>query len=173
LTRRFHIGTSGWVYLHWRDVFYPRDLPQPSWFAHYAERFSTVEINSTFYRLAAEKTWKAWRDQAPAGFCYAVKGSRYVTHMRRLKDCDDAVRTFVERAHFLGEHLGPVLWQLPPNLRYDPRGSSPSWPSFPHHHDTSSKCGTGVGFGWRPSELFVGTTSPSVPTTWSTAGLPS
>jgi uncharacterized protein YecE (DUF72 family) len=117
--RRYWVGTSGWVYKHWQRVFYPRDLKQRDWFAHYAERFATVEINNTFYRLPKESAWEAWRDQAPPGFRYAVKGSRYVTHMKRLRDCEEPVQNVTGRTRILGAHLGPVLWQLPPNMPFD------------------------------------------------------
>lgn len=119
MAHRFFIGTSGWVYRHWRGVFYPRDLPQRDWFPHFARYFSTVEINNTFYRLPKESTWEHWRDEAPSGFRYAVKGSRYVTHIKRLRDCEEPVQTFIERALLLKSHLGPVLWQLPPQMRYE------------------------------------------------------
>jgi len=119
MSRRFWIGTSGWVYPHWRRVFYPKELRQRDWFAYYAQRFSTVEINNTFYRLPAERAWEHWREQAPPRFRYAVKGSRYVTHLKRLRDCAGPVETLVGRARLLTPHLGPVLWQLPPQMPYD------------------------------------------------------
>ncbi len=117
-SRRYLVGTSGWVYRHWQRVFYPADLRQPRWFGYYADRFCTVEINNTFYRLPSEKAWEAWRDAAPPGFVYAVKGSRFVTHVKRLKDTD-AVENFTERARSLAGALGPILWQLPPNMKRD------------------------------------------------------
>src|SRR5581483_8534148 len=78
------VGTSGFVYPHWKGAFYPEDLPQKRWFAHYATRFSTVEVNNTFYRLPSEDVVRAWRDQAPEGFVYAFKASRYLTHRKKL-----------------------------------------------------------------------------------------
>ncbi len=117
--RRYWIGTSGWAYPHWRGVFYPPDLRQREWFAFYARRFATVELNNTFYRLPRDQTWEHWRRQAPAGFRYAVKGNRFVTHMKRLRDCAEPVETFLKRADLLGEHLGAVLWQLPPQMKCD------------------------------------------------------
>jgi uncharacterized protein YecE (DUF72 family) len=117
--RLYWIGTSGWVYPHWSGLFYPRDLKQRDWFAFYARHFATVEINSTFYRLPKTHAWEQWRLQAPQAFRYAVKGSRFITHMKRLHDCEEPVRTFLERARLLGEHLGPVLWQLPPQMKCD------------------------------------------------------
>ena len=120
MPRRYWVGTSGWVYDHWRRLFYPPELKHREWFAYYARQFATVEINNTFYRLPKERAWEHWREQAPKGFRYAVKGSRYVTHIKRLRDCDEPVETFVHRARLLGEHLGPLLWQLPPQLKFDP-----------------------------------------------------
>jgi uncharacterized protein YecE (DUF72 family) len=111
------IGTSGWVYNHWRRIFYPPDLPPGGWFAFYARHFDTVEINNSFYRLPSEATFDSWREQAPPGFLYAVKASRYLTHMKKLIDPAGPLRLFFERAHRLDETLGPVLFQLPPRWR--------------------------------------------------------
>ena len=85
-TMAIHVGTSGWVYNHWRGVFYPPQLHQCAWLHYYASAFSTVEINNSFYRLPAVATFDAWRAQAPAGFLYAVKASRYLTHLKKLAD---------------------------------------------------------------------------------------
>ena len=102
------------MYPHWRGVFYPQHLPQSRWFSHYAAHFDTVEINSTFYRLPSERAFDRWREQAPPGFRYAVKANRYLTHIRRLKDCAEPLARFLERARRLGDRLGPILYQLPP-----------------------------------------------------------
>jgi len=109
------IGTSGWVYNHWRGIYYPQELPQRAWFAYYARDFDTVEINNSFYRLPSEAAFDAWRKQAPPGFLYSVKASRFITHMKKLKDPEAPLRAFLERASRLGKTLGPVLYQLPPN----------------------------------------------------------
>lgn len=114
------IGTSGWVYPHWKGRFYPKDLPSKEWFAYYAARFPTVEINNSFYRLPSEQTFRNWRAQAPPGFIYAVKASRYITHLKRLKDPKEPVALFWSRAKLLGDRLGPVLFQLPPRFPADP-----------------------------------------------------
>lgn len=114
------VGTSGWVYSHWKGNFYPDDLPQDRWFEHYAERFDTVEINNTFYHLPPDKDFDSWSEQAPPNFLYAVKGSRYITHMKKLKNPEDAVGKFVSGARRLKKHLGPILWQLPPNWHANP-----------------------------------------------------
>jgi uncharacterized protein YecE (DUF72 family) len=108
------IGTSGWVYSHWRDIFYPQDLPQSEWFGHYARSFDTVEINNSFYQLPSADTFDSWRDQAPPGFIYAVKASRFLTHLKKLKDPEDPLQRFFDRASRLDPVLGPVLYQLPP-----------------------------------------------------------
>ena len=110
------IGCSGWQYQHWRDNFYPAELPQSRWFSHYALTFDTVEINNSFYRLPAAETFAKWRDQAPPHFSYAVKASRFLTHMRKLKDPEDPLARFFENARHLKRHLGPVLYQLPPRF---------------------------------------------------------
>ena len=109
------IGTSGYQYDHWKGVFYPKELPKKSWFGHYASHFDTVEINNTFYRLPEAKAFDTWRRQAPKGFCYALKLSRYGTHLKRLKDPKRWIRNFTDRAKKLRETLGPILVQLPPH----------------------------------------------------------
>ncbi|MBE9506930.1 MAG: DUF72 domain-containing protein [Chloroflexi bacterium] len=111
------IGTSGWVYDHWRGVFYPMELRQADWLGYYAREFGTVEINNTFYRLPSEATFDRWREQAPPGFIYAVKASRFLTHFKKLKDPEEPLQRFFGRAGRLGEALGPVLYQLPPRWR--------------------------------------------------------
>lgn len=120
LTHRPLVGTSGWVYPHWRGTFYPPDLPQRSWLHHYAAAFDTVEINTSFYRLPTESAFDRWRDEAPEGFVYAVKANRYITHLKRLKDAAEPVSRFLARARRLGDKLGPILWQLPPRWRANP-----------------------------------------------------
>jgi uncharacterized protein YecE (DUF72 family) len=109
------IGCSGWLYKHWRGVFYPSDLPQRAWFDYYAARFNTVEINNTFYRLPQEAVFAAWRDRAPREFTFAVKASRFLTHMKKLRDPEAPVELFFSRARALGRTFGPVLYQLPPH----------------------------------------------------------
>lgn len=116
---RLHIGTSGWSYPHWRGVFYPEDMRQSKWLEFYQGRFSAVEVNYSFYRLPRESTLRKWRDASPAGFRFALKGSRLITHLKRLRDVQDNLELFCDRARILGEHLGPVLWQLPPDMEKD------------------------------------------------------
>ncbi|MGO8961255.1 MAG: DUF72 domain-containing protein [Streptosporangiaceae bacterium] len=113
-------GTSGWQYKDWRGSFYPAGLPTAKWLEHYAAVFPAVENNGTFYRLAAPQTFANWRARTPAGFVMAVKASRYLTHVRRLREPEQPVARLVEGMVQLGDRLGPVLVQLPPNMRADP-----------------------------------------------------
>ncbi|GAB7042094.1 MULTISPECIES: DUF72 domain-containing protein [Catenuloplanes] len=113
------VGTSGWQYKDWRGRFYPMRLPQRLWLEHYAERFGAVEANGAFYRLPERATFADWRARTPRDFRVAVKMSRYLTHVKRLREPAEPVARFMERAEALGEKLGPVLLQLPPTLRAD------------------------------------------------------
>ena len=96
------IGCSGWQYKHWRGSFYPTTLPQRAWLDYYAQHFDTVEINNTFYRLPEPSSFQEWRRRAPGGFEYAVKASRFLTHMKKLKDPDEPLARFFARARNLG-----------------------------------------------------------------------
>src|SRR5262245_42466455 len=109
------IGCSGWHYKHWVGPFYPADLPASKMLAWYAERFDTVEINNSFYRLPPETAPESWKRTVPAGFRFAMKGSRFITHMKKLKDPEPAIEKFFSRAELLGRKLGPIVFQLPPN----------------------------------------------------------
>src|SRR5438105_15042649 len=108
------IGCSGWQYKQWRGDFYPADLSTDRWLEFYASRFDTVEINNSFYRLPEAEIFAAWRRRAPRGFLYAVKASRFLTHMKKLKDPAEPLERFFSRARHLGATFGPVLYQLPP-----------------------------------------------------------
>jgi uncharacterized protein YecE (DUF72 family) len=114
------VGTSGYQYRHWKGDFYPRELPVRSWFDHYTRCFDTVEINNTFYNLPEAEHFDAWREAAPPGFRFTLKYSRYGTHLKHLKDPEEPLARFVERAERLGERLGPILVQLPPHWGADP-----------------------------------------------------
>lgn len=116
----FRIGTSGWVYRHWKGIYYPEDIPQRDWFGHYSRDFDTVEINNTFYRLPKAETFEHWREVAPKKFLYTFKASRYITHVKRLLDPEDSLKKFLERALLAKECLGPILFQLPPRWEADP-----------------------------------------------------
>src|SRR5690606_11301428 len=111
------IGCSGWIYKHWRGLFYPETLPVKRWFDYYAGEFDTVEINNSFYRLPKAETFDAWRKQAPAGFCYAVKANRFITQAKKLKDCEEPLARMMAPFRHLGDALGPILYQLPPRFR--------------------------------------------------------
>ena len=114
MTGRIRIGCSGWIYRHWRELFYPQGTPQRLWYGFYADTFETVELNTSFYHLPKPETFAKWRDQAPSGFRYAVKAPRFITHMKKLKECAEPVEEFLSRARNLGETIGPILYQLPP-----------------------------------------------------------
>ena len=112
---QFRVGTSGYQYDHWKKSFYPEELAKKHWFAHYAQYFDTVEINNTFYRLPSAKAFDRWRKQAPPGFCYVLKFSRYGSHVKRLKEPGASTQRFLQVARRLRKLLGPILVQLPPN----------------------------------------------------------
>jgi uncharacterized protein YecE (DUF72 family) len=113
----YFVGCSGWHYEHWRELYYPRELPRPKWLPFYARQFTTVELNSSFYRLPSEKAFTNWRESTPDNFVFAVKMSRYITHIKRLRNLGSAVENFLCRAGLLGEKLGPLLYQLPPSMK--------------------------------------------------------
>jgi uncharacterized protein YecE (DUF72 family) len=110
------IGTSGWVYKEWAGNFYPKGWPKKNEFAYYVQHFPTVEINATFYRLPTLKMVRGWRERSPEDFIFAVKGSRYLTHIRRLRDTSAGLRKYFSRIKPLAERTGPILWQLPPSF---------------------------------------------------------
>jgi uncharacterized protein YecE (DUF72 family) len=119
--RPVRVGCSGWNYAHWRELVYPKGLPARRWLAYYAELFDTVEVNNTFYRLPRRESVAAWVAETPPGFLFAVKASRYLTHMKRLTDFGRGVERFYERVDPLvrSPKMGPVLWQLPENFHRD------------------------------------------------------
>lgn len=111
------VGCSGWMYKHWRGLFYPEKLPVKHWFAFYAATFDTVEINNSFYRLPPPATFAGWRGQAPPGFRYAVKANRYLTQAKKLKDCEEPIARMMASVSELRPALGPLLFQLPPRFQ--------------------------------------------------------
>jgi uncharacterized protein YecE (DUF72 family) len=119
--RAVHVGCSGWNYPHWRERVYRPELPTKLWLAYYATLFDTVEVNTTFYRLPKRTTAASWVEQTPTAFIFAVKASRFLTHLKRLKDMGQGVARFYERIEPLGESgkLGPILWQLPERFHRD------------------------------------------------------
>jgi uncharacterized protein YecE (DUF72 family) len=116
---KYFLGTSGWHYDHWRGQFYPPELPKKDWLAFYAQHFNSVEINYSFYHLPLESTFTNWHETVPRRFCFAVKASRYITHIKRLKDSQDSLQKFTDRAKCLKENLGPILYQFPEGFHRD------------------------------------------------------
>lgn len=116
---KFHVGTSGWHYEGWSGPFYPEGLPKRAFLSFYAKHFHTVEINNSFYRIPGEDTLKTWAETVPDGFVFAVKASRYITHMKKLKDAKESVSFLLKHIEVLDGKLGPVLFQLPPRWRFD------------------------------------------------------
>jgi len=114
------IGCSGWQYRHWRSRFFPRDLPSERWLEFYAASFDTVELNNSFYRLPEADAFASWHRRVPNGFLFAVKASRYLTHLKHLRDPHDPLARLWSRAERLGDHLGPMLYQLPPRWHRNP-----------------------------------------------------
>jgi len=114
-----YIGTSGWSYDHWVGPFYPEGLQDGDRLAHYAEQLDCAEINNSFYNLPSEQTLDRWRETVPKAFRFAVKASRYITHMKKLKDPDAGLGNFLPRIERLGDRLGPILFQLPPNWHFN------------------------------------------------------
>ena len=119
LRRVVRIGCSGWNYAHWRGVVYPENVPERRWLAYYAQWFDTVEVNATFYRLPELETFQKWRARTPDDFRWAVKASRFLTHIKRLREPEEPVGRLMERAAGLGDKLDTILLQLPPTLKAD------------------------------------------------------
>ncbi|MBI5465335.1 DUF72 domain-containing protein, partial [Candidatus Gottesmanbacteria bacterium] len=111
-----YIGTSGWQYKHWKSVFYPPDLSQKDWLLYYAKYFDTVEVNVTFYHQMKPTTFQKWRETVGPNFIFSIKGSRFITHIKRLKDCQEAVERFFSAPR---APLNVILWQLPPGMVFD------------------------------------------------------
>jgi len=120
MTASIHIGTSGWHYAHWRGPFYPDDLAPRHWLEFYARRFDTVEINNSFYRLPSPGALRAWTRGTPHTFRFAIKASRYITHMKKLTDPVPSLKAFLAVVEGLGGKAGPALFQLPPRWRCNP-----------------------------------------------------
>lgn len=131
---RVHIGTSGWHYNHWRGPFYPEKLAPAKMLNFYTGRFDTVELNNTFYRLPSVECFANWRQTTPAGFCFAVKASRFLTHNNKLKDPENALQNFLPRLEALQEKVGPILFQLPPRWRVNVERLGEFLRALPRHH---------------------------------------
>ena len=132
------IGISGWRYAPWRGVFYPEKLQQRRELEYASGVFPTIEINGSFYSLQSPKSWKAWRDETPPGFVFAVKGPRYITHLLRLREYETALANFLASGVLqLGPKLGPMLWQFPPNFRFDEERFDHFFTHLPKDTDTA------------------------------------
>jgi uncharacterized protein YecE (DUF72 family) len=131
---RLRVGTSGYSYKEWRGSFYPEDLKPAEMLGYYAARLGAVEINNTFYRMPSAKVLAGWVEQVPAGFLFALKASRRITHFKRLKEAGEELQYLAETALSLGDHLGPILYQLPPNLKADPPRLGAFLASLPATH---------------------------------------
>jgi len=127
------VGTSGWQYRHWRGSFYPHKLAQRAWLEHFASRFQTAEVNNTFYNLPAASVFKHWAERTPEDFVFALKVSRFLTHIRRLRDPEEPVELFLDRARELGSKRGPSLIQLPPQMQVDTGRLDAVLSAFPAH----------------------------------------
>lgn len=119
MKNKLYIGTSGWSYYHWKETFYPKELPTKKWLEYYSEYFDTVELNTTFYHLPLKSTVKNWNEKVPSNFLFSVKGSRYITHLKRLLDCQESLNLFYESIKSLNQKQGPILFQLPPSFKMD------------------------------------------------------
>lgn len=116
---RLFVGTSGWNYSHWEGVFYPEGSSQSKWLEHYMKFFNSVELNVTFYRLVKKKTFENWRERTPKGFYFVAKGSRFITHIKRLKAVRESLDLFMDNVSGLKKKLAALLWQLPPGFKKD------------------------------------------------------
>ena len=131
---RVHIGTSGWNYKHWKGLFYPKDLPQKKWLAYYIGHFDTVEVNNTFYQLPEYTTFDTWRETVPRGFKFALKASRFITHMKKLKEPKTSSEKFFDRSERLEDKLGPILFQLPPGWQLNRERLAEFIEALPREH---------------------------------------
>ncbi len=130
--KHIHIGTSGWHYGHWEGPFYPDKTPSEKYLEYYSKFFNTVEINSSFYRMPDKETVREWRDTTPERFIFSVKASRYITHMKKLKDPEAAVSYLISTVSLLRNKLGPILFQLPPKWHVNPERLESFIESLPH-----------------------------------------
>ncbi len=148
------IGTSGYNYYHWRDKFYPKNLSPKNWLEFYVQYFNTVELNVTFYRLPFEAAFKSWYKRTPHNFKFVIKGSRFITHIKRLNDCEDPLKLLFLRASHLKNKLACVLWQMPPSFGYDAKRIKnfvnllKKWPQYLYSFEFRNK-------SWFNEELFA------------------
>lgn len=118
-TQHIHIGTSGWSYKHWKEIFYPKNIKPNEWLSFYADKFSVTEINSSFYHLPLKTTVEGWVNKVPSTFLFCPKMSRYLTHFKKLKEPEETLERFFEVFEPMQKKMGPVLIQLPPSLKFD------------------------------------------------------
>lgn len=138
------IGISGWTYKPWRGEFYPKDLPQSRELAYASGVFNSIEVNGTFYRLQTPEVFATWAEQTPADFLFAIKGPRFITHRLRLRDAETALANFLASGVLrLGPKLGPILWQLPPNFRFDEERIARFLAILPRDAEAASRCAAG------------------------------
>ena len=130
---RWYIGTSGYSYKHWRELFYPKGVAQKKWLTFYAERYNTVEINATFYRYFAQTVFARWCDTTPEDFRFTLKGPRVITHVKRLHDTDDDLKRFLDSIQDLRSKLSLLLWQFPPSFKYDTEDYKDKFVQFMEH----------------------------------------
>jgi uncharacterized protein YecE (DUF72 family) len=139
MTGTIRIGVSGWTYAPWRGVFYPRELPHKKELAYAARRFAAIEVNGTFYGLQRPEAFARWREQTPDDFIFAIKGSRYITHMLKLRDVERPLANFMASGLLrLGPKLGPILWQFPPQMKFDPERFARFFDLLPMNTDAAS-----------------------------------
>ena len=131
---KIHIGTSGWHYSHWKGAFYPDDLSSSDYLSFYQERFRTVEINNTFYKTPEKKTLQEWKDTVKEDFIFSVKASRFITHMKKLKDPEEPIHNFLNKISLFKENLGPILFQLPPKWKINSERLKNFLESLPEGH---------------------------------------
>jgi uncharacterized protein YecE (DUF72 family) len=146
-----HIGTSGWHYKHWWGLFYPEDLPASEMLAFYARHFDSVEINNSFYQLPLAKTFESWRDAVTKDFCFAVKASRFITHMKKLKAPKTSTEKFFRRAEILEDKLGPILFQLPPRWHLNSARLAEFLKALPQSHQYAFEFRDP---GWHVPEIY-------------------
>ncbi|GGA80109.1 hypothetical protein GCM10011491_04250 [Brucella endophytica] len=138
-TGTIRIGISGWTYARWHGVFYPEGLPQRQELAYAAEQFPSIEVNGTFYGLQRPESFARWSKATPDDFVFAIKGSRYITHLRRLRDVETPLANFLASGLLrLGPKLGPILWKFPPSLKFDPELFDAFLALLPHDTDEAS-----------------------------------
>ena len=133
--KHIHIGTSGWHYGHWEGPFYPKDISSDEYLEYYSKHFHTVEVNNSFYKIPDQETIREWRDTVPKRFIFSVKASRYITHMKKLKDPDKGVPNLMSAISLFENKLGPILFQLPPNWHANPERLEAFIISLPRNYD--------------------------------------